>query len=358
MGPYGPINTKNQFSLFYRPSVYATKIAALPVNQHSAEWIQHLSEAAIAARPATGATMWRNFSQNNTGYQPKIIDSSTTTFRSLRCRTADGTRSYNGAALYHTGRPDRFIQPLEGWPLGTGDWRNSNGAFWDDGNGVPDCPIELSGGQPHPDSHVLLYDPNRGELWEIYQYDYNATTGDASAYMGKHYYVANGFFEWDGNTADESGQIIYPMLPKYTEIVGGVVHHAVRFNAPKEAVSNGYIWPARNAVFGGTPTWPGGPAFNLTPRYFAPMGAWIRLKAATDISGYRTDTQVYLQGLKDYGAILSDVGESMSMVGTSNEAWPAAMLAELRLVSLSDMEFIDSGYMSTASLKAQGDFPG
>lgn len=338
-GSFGPRTGDNlhRFDMRFRPSVYATRIDAMPLDGRSAAWVTSLNAGITGSRAQSAPTLWRNFAYQDTGYQPFVV-SYPYTLRIV------GVGADSAGQV--TSHPERFMQQGVGYPVGNP--QNSNSAWYDDGHGVPACPAELSGGTVHTDAHVICYCAETGELWELYGYNWHS--GVPTAYMARYYNLARAFFpDGAGNSADESGQIIYPMLPKYSEIVAGIMPHAIRFNAPKNAISQQAIWPARNGAKGGM-----NDPFSLT---YPPMGAWCRLKASYDISSYRSDTQVYLTALKHFGAILSDVGESWSMVGTANEQWPSAMLAELRLVPTSQMEFVDAGFMSTSTLAAAGDIP-
>lgn len=64
-----------------------------------------------------------------------------------------------------------------------------------------------------------------------------------------------------------------------------------------------YVWPASHRAGTGTATDP-------------PMGAWVRLKASVDISGYSPANQVILRAVTKHGMLLAD-GSYRVTTGTS-----------------------------------------
>ena len=51
------------------------------------------------------------------------------------------------------------------------------------------------------------------------------------------------------------------------------------------------------------------------------MGAWFRLKAGFDISGFSADDQVILRALKKHGMVLADNGSAWFMSGAPDPGW-------------------------------------
>ena len=50
------------------------------------------------------------------------------------------------------------------------------------------------------------------------------------------------------------------------------------------------------------------------------MGAWFRLKASFDISGFSAQNQVILRALKKHGMVLADNGSPLFMSGVPDRA--------------------------------------
>ena len=169
----------------------------------------------------------------------------------------------------------------------------------------PDAPIE-GGPSSTGDRHVLVVDRDACRLWELY-----------SAYPqnGGSSWTAGSGATWDLNSnamrplgwtsGDAAGLPILPGLVRYDEVAAGEIDHVIRFTAPKTA--NAYVWPASHKAGSGGSSDP-------------PMGAWFRLKASYDISGFSAPNQVILRALKKHGMVLADNGSPFYMSGAPDPA--------------------------------------
>jgi hypothetical protein len=90
---------------------------------------------------------------------------------------------------------------------------------------------------------------------------------------------------------------------RYDE-VGGTITHAFRVTV---RATDGYVFPASHEA--------GGTAGAL------PMGARLRLKASTDLSGYSPEVRRIFQAMKTYGLIVADNGSDMYISGTMDSRW-------------------------------------
>jgi hypothetical protein len=112
---------------------------------------------------------------------------------------------------------------------------------------------------------------------------------------------------------------------RYDEVASGEIDHVIRVTAPRTYNS---VWPASHkASTGGTSD--------------PPMGAWFRLKAGFDISGFSAQNQTILRALKKHGMVLADNGSSWFMSGVPDPAWNNTDLNALRSVPGSAFEAVD-----------------
>ncbi len=72
------------------------------------------------------------------------------------------------------------------------------------------------------------------------------------------------------------------------------------------------------------------------------MGQRFRLRRTFDISGFHPETQVILTALRDYGMFLADNGSPWYLTGEPDWRWKSRVIRELRSVSGSDFEAVDS----------------
>ncbi|CAN5561550.1 hypothetical protein BH10PSE7_BH10PSE7_30140 [soil metagenome] len=76
---------------------------------------------------------------------------------------------------------------------------------------------------------------------------------------------------------------------------------------------------------------------------FPPMGARFRLKASYKIKpGLRAGTKTVLQAMKKYGLVLADNGSPWFFQGTSDTRWSAALIEELKGITASAFEAVDT----------------
>ena len=105
-----------------------------------------------------------------------------------------------------------------------------------------------------------------------------------------------------------------PGLVRYDEVAAGEIDHVIRFTAPERRThTSGRRATRRRRAAPSDP----------------PMGAWLRLKASYDISGFSAQNQVILRALKKHGMVLADNGSPFFMSGVPDPGWNDSDLERL-----------------------------
>jgi hypothetical protein len=189
-----------------------------------------------------------------------------------------------------------------------------------------DAPIE-GGSSSTGDRHVLVVDRDACRLWELYSaYPQNGGTSWTAGSGATWDLNSNALRPLGWTSGDAAGLPILPGLVRYDEVAGGVIDHVIRFTAPRTA--NAYVWPASHKAATGGASDP-------------PMGAWLRLKASYDISGFSAQNQVILRALKKHGMVLADNGSALFMSGVPDAGWNNSDLNLLKTVPGSAFEVVD-----------------
>jgi len=203
----------------------------------------------------------------------------------------------------------------------------------------PDAPVE--GGS---DRHVLVVDRSNCVLYEMYGAELQGD-GSWTAGSGAVFTLTSNALRPDGWTsADAAGLPILPGLVRYDEVKAGAINHAIRFTA--QNTRQAYVWPARHY------------ASEITDLSVPPMGQRFRLKATFPITGYSADVQVILTAFKTYGIILADNGSDWFISGAPDARWNNEVLDELKEIQGFNFEAVDesslmvdinSGQVATAT---------
>jgi hypothetical protein len=178
------------------------------------------------------------------------------------------------------------------------------------------------------DRHMLIVDKDANTLYELFDL----------CYAGGRWTAGSGaFFDMKTNnrrpegwtSADAAGLAILPGLVRYDEVFGPEeIDHAFRVTLHD---SNGHVYPASHSA-GDEPT-------------ALPMGARLRLKANTNISGFSPEMQKIFRAMKKYGLIMADNGSDMYISGTYDTRWNNDVLnPAFAAVKASDFEVIRLGY--------------
>ncbi|HEY6573001.1 MAG TPA: hypothetical protein VI198_06740 [Candidatus Eisenbacteria bacterium] len=188
----------------------------------------------------------------------------------------------------------------------------------------------LPGGGSGGDRHMILIDRERWLLYETWATRWNSAAGRWEAGSGATFDLSSNARRPDGWTsADAAGLAIFPGLVRHDEVAAsGPITHAFRVTT---RATNGYVWPASHEA-GSTAGAP-------------PMGTRLRLKAATDISGYPADVRKIFQAMKTYGLIVADNGTDLYVTGTMDPAWDNDVLnPAFHSLTADDFEVVQLGW--------------
>lgn len=157
------------------------------------------------------------------------------------------------------------------------------------------------------DRHMLIVDRDNKILFELYRTVWNGVANQWEADSGAIWPLAYNWRRPEGWTSAEAGGMaITPGLIRYDEAYGSQpIRHALRVTV--HGVCS-YVYPASHVADTGCPNAP-------------PLGARLRLKAGTDVSGYPAHIQRIFQAMKTYGLIVADTGTDMYIQGTYNPLW-------------------------------------
>jgi hypothetical protein len=210
---------------------------------------------------------------------------------------------------------------------------------------IPANPPIEGGPNSSGDRHILILEQGVCMLWELFS-AYPQQNGSWQAGSGARFDLkTNGPLRplsW--TSADAAGLPILPGLVRYEEVEAGEIRHAIRFTAPQ--TRREYIWPARHF------------ASSLTGSQYPPMGARFRLKANFNISAFSPQVQVILRAMKKYGIILADNGSAWYVSGAPDERWNNTILRELRQLTGSNFEAVDTSLMIVDVNSGQSRQPG
>ncbi len=205
---------------------------------------------------------------------------------------------------------------------------------------IPDAAISqphwIEGGDPGSiddtgeiDRHMLILDRDHRYLYELYNVWWDGSQW--TAYSGAFFDLKTNDRRPDGWTsADAAGLAILPGLVRYDEVYGpDEIHHAFRFTVRH---TDGYMYPGSHLA---------GTQVSGAP----PMGARLRLKASTDISGFDPAVQKIFRAMKKYGLIVADNGSDMYVSGTWDVRWDNDVLnPAFGSLTASDFEVVQLGW--------------
>jgi len=191
---------------------------------------------------------------------------------------------------------------------------------------IPDDVAMEGGADADGDRHALLLDRDACVLYELFDAR-QAGDGSWSAGSGAVFDLSDYTLrprEW--TSADAAGLPILPGLLRYDEVAAGAIDHAIRFTAP--STRDQWIWPARHQAGDDDASLP-------------PMGAWFRLRADVDVSGFSPQARVIAEAMKKHGMILADNGSSWFISGVPDERWDNDGLRDLIDLTGVDFEAVD-----------------
>jgi hypothetical protein len=198
-------------------------------------------------------------------------------------------------------------------------------------------PYWIEGGPPGSqdpggDRHMLIVDRDNRILYELFDAHWNGSQWTAGS--GAAFDLKTTTRRPDGWTsADAAGLAILPGLVRYDEVAGAdEIRHAFRVTL---RATNGYVWPASHRAGSNSAA--------------LPMGARLRLKATTDLSGYVPGIQRIFRAMQRYGLIVADNGSDMFVSGTFDPRWNNDILnPAFASLTANDFDVVELGWRGGA----------
>ncbi|MBG9388475.1 hypothetical protein [Caenimonas aquaedulcis] len=178
------------------------------------------------------------------------------------------------------------------------------------------------------DRHLLVVEKGACRLWEAYF---------AYQLSGQWYAMATAAWDMkslslrpdDWAAGDAAGLPITPLLAKAAEASSGEIRHALRVNFSDAKLSLEHVWPARFASGWDNPG-------------AIPFGSLLRLRADFVIpDDWTTQAKALATAAKRYGLYVTDNGADFFVQGEPNAAWDLRTNAQMRNITMADMEFVD-----------------
>jgi hypothetical protein len=210
----------------------------------------------------------------------------------------------------------------------------------DDWNG----PSDPSDPSVRGDSHLLVYNKDTNELWELgsaarpdeasYPYGDAKPLGVWGAWQVSYWNLNTNYFRTIGATsADAAGLPIMPGLVRHDEANPapdgvGVIDHAIRVTFQR--TRNDFVFPASHD------------ASNLSDGNLPRMGERFRLKASYVIpSSWSPEAQAIAQAMKTYGLIVADNGSDFYFQGEPSDNWNMDNVLQLEAIPVTSLEVVD-----------------
>jgi hypothetical protein len=212
------------------------------------------------------------------------------------------------------------------------------------------------------DRHVLVYQQSGGgnppALYEMWQGIYRGSFWDDSSNALWPDVTSNALTQQGNGTSDAAGLPVGPLLVNADEVIGtgtpsapnGAVLHPVRFTVTH--MLNYWVWPATETAGVGNCTASGGGTISTESQISqssapvsctmtGPAGEIYRLKAsvaAPACTANSPQAAIIITGLRNYGIILADNGQSGGLIGTPDARWNNDDLSCLTSLTLADFE--------------------
>jgi hypothetical protein len=195
----------------------------------------------------------------------------------------------------------------------------------------PDAPVEGGSGSTG-DRHVLVLRAETCELFELFR-GFPSGSGWQAASGARFDLSSNATRPLGWTSADAAGLPITPGLVRYDEVASGAIRHAIRVTFSR--TQRGYILPATH--FASSVTDPNAP----------PMGLRLRLRASFDTSTLTGQARVIAEAMQRYGLIVADNGSNWFFQGAPSTGWNDDDLGQLKRISGSNFEVVDTGPVLT-----------
>jgi hypothetical protein len=259
------------------------------------------------------------------------------------------TTAHGGNSMY--GIPYNVVpgdQPMVPITLGAYAKESDRGAVpffngmsiegWPSANTRPPSEAQARDGEDH---HALLLrrDEKTGGIDRLYEY-YQVASDDAGASWknlasGAQFDLKTGAPRQEfWTSSDAAGLPIVPLLVRYDEAARGEIKHPFRVCISPGLSRNRLVWPARHAVYSGS------------PNTGLPMGARLRLKQSwyeANRDSFSPINRAIIDAMRNYGVIVADLANGgFWLNGVNDERWDHGELMKLRTVPVSAFEVLDT----------------
>jgi hypothetical protein len=199
---------------------------------------------------------------------------------------------------------------------------------------IPRNPIVQGYPTPAWDRHLLIIDTADCNAYELIQYDpLLGAAGIHTALAGTRYPLSGVTPPVKTTNAAKTPMIGQSAL--VSEVRAGRIAHPIGFCT--DELSTGHVWPARASD--GRSARPDA----------VPMGAWFRLRSDVDPSAFSGQARVFVEALRNHGAILTDTcAHRFSLMGENSDQWDDRSLAQLETLTPADFEAVDTTAMKVA----------
>ena len=279
---------KTTCPVFPPDNIWNTPITSLPIDTHSATWLNTMNASTTMLHPDYGPS-----SNPRKPYGiPWNVVPARTTFTHVKFLYA--AESYRGP-----------------YPL------------------TAATPVE--GGS---DRHAIMVEPTKSAssnactLFETYDTHYRAR-GRSTAGSGAVWNLNSNALRPAGFTsADAAGLPILLGLVNFDEVASGTMNHALRFTV--QCTQQTYLWPARHEA-------------GQTNANCPPMGARFRLNASFSLpaSSCAALCQTVINAMKTYGLIIADNGSNWYFQGTADTRWTANEVDQLKQIPAGQFVAVD-----------------
>jgi hypothetical protein len=302
-GGRGPVFPGTHCPAFPADNVWNTPITGLPVDSHSAEWMNHMAAGSTYLHPDYGP---------GGGSSPYGIPWQITRAHPRMVKMRFG----------YAAESDRGPYPF-----------------------AADTPIE-GGKNASGDRHALMVDPTTCVLYELYDARYHSDNKSTAGSGAIWKLESNHLRPARWTSADAAGLPILPGLVNYNEVISGHIDHAIRFTA--QTTDTRFIWPARHE------------AGSVTDAGYPPMGARFRLAARFKLPASKCakPCQVVIRAMKTYGLILADNGSNWFFGGTTDRRWTYKMVDQLKQIPASEFQAVDESCLLVHANSGRARQPG
>jgi hypothetical protein len=179
---------------------------------------------------------------------------------------------------------------------------------------------------------VLVLRADTCDLFELYR-AFPSTNGWRAGSGARFDLRSNALRPLGWTSADAAGLPILPGLVRYDEVAAGEIKHAIRVTFSE--TQSGYVLPATHF------------ASSDSNANLPAMGMRLRLKASFDTSQLTGQARVIAVAMQRYGLIVADNGSNWFFQGAPSAGWNDDDLSQLKAVSGSNFEVVDSGPVLT-----------